>query len=61
MSRAMSMLPCAESVGSRLNFWKTKPIFCLRMRVRAASESEVKSTPSIETRPLSACVRPPKI
>ena len=27
----------AESVGSRLNFWKTKPMRCLRSRVRSAS------------------------
>ena len=38
ISRAISMLPCAVRVGSRLNFWKTKPIFDLRIRVRAESD-----------------------
>src|SRR5208283_769676 len=61
MSRAMARLPSAVRVGSRLNFWKTKPIFDLRMRVRAASDNAVKSTPSTSTRPESACVSPPRI
>jgi hypothetical protein len=49
----------AESVGSRLNFWKTKPMRCLRSRVRSPSDSEAKSTPSITTRPSVARVSPP--
>ncbi len=41
----------ALKVGSRFNFWKTKPIFCLRRRVRCASLKEAKSTPSISNLP----------
>ncbi len=37
MSRAISMLSAAVSVGSRLYFWNTKPTVVLRSSVRSAS------------------------
>ena len=54
------MLPIADSVGSKLNFWKINPIRCFRSFVRSASFSVAKSTPSITTRPALARVNPPK-
>jgi len=56
---ATSIFERASSVGSKLNFWNTKPIFDFLMRVRAASESVAKSTPSMTTLPESARVKPP--
>ena len=43
----------------RLKDWKTKPIFSLRMRVRARSLSSVISVPSMLTRPLVGASKPP--
>ena len=51
-AQAISILPIADRVGSRLNFWKTKLMRCLRSRVRSASLSVAKSMPSMTTRPL---------
>jgi hypothetical protein len=59
MSCAISIFVLASSVGSRLNFWNTNPIFDFRKRVRWASDMLVKSSRSMITRPESARVSPP--
>jgi hypothetical protein len=52
------MLPMAERVGSRLNFWKTKADAVLA-QARALAVAEVaKSTPSMTTRPVVALRQP---
>src|SRR5208282_765195 len=53
MSAAISMFERALSVGRRLNFWNTNPIFFLRNRVRSPSERVEKSTSSMITLPES--------
>src|SRR6185312_9534272 len=59
ISRAISMLPWASRVGSRLNFWKTMPMALRRRAVRPPSESDPYSAPSMKTLPDVGCVRPP--
>ena len=41
----------AVNRGSRLKFWKTKPIRRLRTQARSVSDSRVTSPPSISCRP----------
>jgi len=51
ISSGSLMLPAAESTGSRLKAWKTKPMRSRRSRVSRRSGIEVISSPPIHTRP----------
>src|SRR5688572_16482382 len=53
------MLARAVSDGSRLNFWKTNPIFLRRIFVRSASFILAMSSPSMSTLPLVAWAMAP--
>src|SRR5579883_276383 len=55
------MLARAVSVGSKLNFWKTKPILWRRTAVNSASVMSAISLPSMRTLPAVGFVIAPRI
>ena len=61
MNSTILMLSSAESVGSRLYFWKTKPTVVLRRSVRSRFDISSRSLPSITTVPALGGVNPPRI
>ena len=55
---AAAMFSSAESVGSRLKDWKTKPMCLRRRRVRSRSDMRVMSSPAMWTAPASGVSSP---
>ena len=55
------MFSSAFSTGSRLNVWKTKPIFSRRSSVSSSSLSSVRSTPAMRTVPEVGRSRPARM
>ncbi len=55
------MFSSAESIGSRLKNWKTKPMWRRRSFVRSLSFSVVSSIPSISTLPELGLSRPARM